>query len=49
MALYRSAIRRFGAVPTLLEWDAALPPLDELIAEARRADAILMDDHAVVA
>ncbi len=39
-ALYASARRRFGPVPTLIEWDAALPPLAILVAEAQRADAI---------
>lgn len=39
-ALYASARRRFGRVPTLIEWDAALPPLGTLVAEARRADAV---------
>ncbi|MGE0582531.1 MAG: DUF692 domain-containing protein [Steroidobacteraceae bacterium] len=39
-SLYASAKRRFGPVPTLIEWDAALPPLDTLVAEAHRADAI---------
>jgi len=38
-ALYREALRRLGPVPTLIEWDADLPPLDGLLAEARRADA----------
>jgi len=38
-ALYASARRRFGPVPTLIEWDAALPPLETLVAEAQRADA----------
>lgn len=37
-ALYAEARRRFGPVPTLIEWDAALPPLETLVAEARRAD-----------
>lgn len=36
--LYREALRRFGAVPTLIEWDTDLPPLDVLLAEAARAD-----------
>lgn len=39
--LYAAAVERFGRVPTLLEWDARLPPLDELVAEARKADAWL--------
>jgi len=38
-ALYARALRRFGPVPTLIEWDAALPPLATLVAEAKRADA----------
>ncbi len=39
--LYGEAIRRFGARPTLLEWDADIPPLDVLLEEAARADAIV--------
>lgn len=38
--LYRYALRRFGARPTLIEWDTDLPPLAVLLAEAARADAI---------
>jgi uncharacterized protein (UPF0276 family) len=37
--LYSAACARFGAVPTLIEWDTNLPPLDVLLTEARRADA----------
>jgi len=40
-ALYERAIARFGALPTLIEWDTDIPPLDVLVAEARRADACL--------
>lgn len=36
--LYSFAIRRFGAVPTLIEWDTDLPALDVLVAEAHLAD-----------
>ncbi len=36
-ALYREALRRFGRVPTLVEWDDAIPPLAEVVAESRRA------------
>ena len=39
--LYATALRRFGAVPTLIEWDNDLPPLDGLLAEAAKADAML--------
>ncbi|MCS6948529.1 MAG: DUF692 domain-containing protein [Steroidobacteraceae bacterium] len=38
--LYAHAIERFGAVPTLIEWDVDVPPLATLVAEARRADRI---------
>jgi len=35
--LYRAAVRRFGRVPALVEWDERIPPLEELIAESERA------------
>jgi uncharacterized protein (UPF0276 family) len=41
--LYAYAIRRFGAKPTLIEWDNDIPPLATLMAEARRADVIAAD------
>jgi len=43
-ALYRDAIKRFGAKPTLLEWDTDIPALDVLLDEAAQAQAIL-DEH----
>jgi uncharacterized protein len=36
--LYARALRHFGPVPTLIEWDTDLPTLGELVAEALRAD-----------
>lgn len=45
-ALYRDAVRRFGAVSTLLERDDDIPPLDELCAEARRAAGIAAGTEA---
>lgn len=36
-ALYERALRRCGAVPTLIEWDTDLPALDVLIEEAKAA------------
>jgi uncharacterized protein len=33
-ALYRRALSRFGRVPTVVEWDANLPPLETLVDEA---------------
>ena len=38
--LYRYAILRFGRKPTLIEWDADIPPLATLLSEASRADQI---------
>lgn len=35
--LYREALRRFGAISTLIEWDTDVPELDVLLDEARRA------------
>ena len=39
--LYRHAVDRFGAIPTLIEWDTNIPALATLVAESRRADLIL--------
>jgi uncharacterized protein len=39
-SLYEEACRRFGARPTLIEWDTDLPGLDVLLSEAAQADAI---------
>ena len=36
-AVYRHALDRLGPVPTLVEWDTDLPPLDVLLAEAALA------------
>ena len=40
-ALYQHALVRFGAVPTLIEWDTDVPPLQVLLDEASTAR-----DHA---
>ncbi len=37
--VYRHALRRLGPRPTLIEWDTRLPTLDELLAQAQRANA----------
>ncbi len=39
--LYRQAVQRFVRVPTLIEWDTNIPALSVLLAEARKADAIM--------
>jgi len=44
--LYEAAVARFGAVPTLIEWDSDLPPLAVLLDEARRAQTIMETHHA---
>lgn len=38
--LYEAALRRFGRVPTLIEWDTDLPTLDVLLGEADKARAL---------
>ena len=38
--LYVAALRRFGPVLTLIEWDTNLPALDVLLEEARRAEEV---------
>jgi hypothetical protein len=40
-ALYAHAIRRFGATPTLIEWDTDIPALDVLLSEAACATKLL--------
>ncbi|HVP67961.1 MAG TPA: DUF692 domain-containing protein [Anaeromyxobacteraceae bacterium] len=42
--LYREALRRFGRVPTLVEWDDRIPPLVELVAESRHAEDVEMEE-----
>ena len=39
-ALYRFALERIGARPTLIEWDSELPPLETLLGEAMWADLL---------
>jgi uncharacterized protein (UPF0276 family) len=40
--LYRHAVQRFGAVPTLIEWDTDVPMLDVLLDEADRARSVAL-------
>lgn len=39
--LYEQAIARFGAVPTLIEWDTDVPELSVLLDEKSKAEAII--------
>jgi uncharacterized protein (UPF0276 family) len=41
-ALYREALACFGPVPTLIEWDTDVPPLDVLLGEAAFAGRLLL-------
>ena len=45
-ALYDAALKRFGAVRTLVEWDTNIPALDVLLNEARKVEARLAPAHA---
>jgi len=47
--LYRYAVNRFGALPTLIEWDTHIPALSTLVAESRRADVILGEVRGLAA
>jgi len=47
--LYGFAVRLFGRVPTLIEWDADIPPLGVLVAEAQEADLRAEFNHVVAA
>ena len=40
--IYAHAINRFGAVPSLIEWDTAVPPLSVLLDEAQQARALAL-------
>lgn len=43
-ALYEITLKRTGPVPTLIERDANVPPLVELLAEAKRANKYLVSE-----
>ncbi len=45
-SLYETACRRFGQVPTLIEWDTSIPPLDILLDEAAMAARLSQASHA---
>ena len=38
--LYAHTLRRFGATPTLIEWDNDIPGLDTLVSEVQRANTV---------
>ena len=39
--VYEHALKRFGAVPTLVEWDTDLPAFGVLLGEAQQASALM--------
>lgn len=39
-ALYHDCVARFGAIPTLIEWDTDIPALSVLLAEAAKARSV---------
>jgi hypothetical protein len=43
--LYREAVRRFGPVSTLIEWDDHIPPFERLEEESERARSIAAAVH----
>ncbi len=45
--LYRHAVRVFGPIPTLIEWDTDIPPLDTLLDEAHFARAAMTEELAI--
>ena len=47
--LYQYAIRRFGRIPSLVEWDTDIPALPVLLQEAAKARALMDARHAVAA
>lgn len=47
--LYAHALRCFGALPTLLEWDTDIPALDVLVSEANKAKPYLEQVHDLAA
>ena len=48
-SLYGYAIERFGAQPTLIEWDSDIPSLDVLLGEARKAQSFIGAVHDLAA
>jgi uncharacterized protein len=38
---YITALRRFGVIPTLIEWDNDIPPMETLVEEASQIDKLL--------
>lgn len=44
--LYRSALKRFGAIPTLIEWDKDIPAFEVVLSEVEKASGLLQDNQS---
>jgi len=44
-SLYEATIKRLGPISTLIEWDAEIPPLPQVAAEADKARALVEKLH----
>lgn len=42
--IYKMAIKRFGKIPSLIEWDQDFPEFKVLVSEAKKAEKILKND-----
>lgn len=47
--LYAVALKRFGPVPTVIEWDTNIPPLEILLDEAHHAQELAYEHRPVAA
>jgi uncharacterized protein len=47
--LFGKAVQRFGPLPTLIEWDTNIPPLQTLLEQADHAAAILSQPYQALA
>jgi len=47
--LYAIALKRFGSVPTIIEWDVNIPPLEVLLDEAHHAEELVHEHRRVTA
>lgn len=47
-SLHAHAVQCFGSVPTLIEWDTGVPPLEVLLDEAQRARAVIGGEPAAM-
>lgn len=43
--IYKDAIKKFGAIPTLIEWDQDIPDLKVLMSEAKKAKNIILKNE----